>query len=122
MTRRGTSLVLERFFRLNILPPESRLENTYDLRRSENTFNLFLWLFVRKQILKHKKIKKTFVPKQYCTIVFYIEDDPTYIGIFPVYLRMDLILIDFQTGSGFPSCAVLEISETSLSQLGKIPM
>ena len=77
-------------------------------RRSENTFNLLHWLSMRKHILKHKKIKKTFVPKIILHNYILYKGDPTYVAIFPVYVRMDLIFTDFPTGSGSPPCAVLE--------------
>ena len=54
------------------------------------------WLSMRKQIVKHRKIKK-------------IKGDLTYVGTFPVNLRMALIFTDFPTGSWSPPCAVLEI-------------
>ena len=37
------------------------------------------------------------------------KGDPTYIGTFPVNLRMALIFTDLPTGSGSAPCAVLEI-------------
>ena len=64
---------------------------------------------MRKQILKLKKIKKTFAPKIILHNYTLYKGDPTYVAIFPVYLRMDLIFTDFPTGSGSPPCAVLEI-------------
>ena len=42
-------------------------------------------------------------------ILYYGE--PSYIGIFPLYMRLALIFLDFQTGSGSQTCAVLEIWE-----------
>ena len=75
---------------------------------------------MREQILKLKKIKKTFVPKIILHNYILYKDDPTYVAIFAVYLRMDLIFTNFPTGK---PCAVLEIckSDASLSQLGKLP-
>ena len=64
---------------------------------------------MRKQFLKFKKIKKTFVPKIILHNYISCKGDPTYVAIFPVNLRMDLIFTDFPTGSGSPPCAVLEI-------------
>ena len=76
---------------------------------SENTFSLLQWFSMRKQILKLKKIKKTFAPQKILHNYILCKGDPTYMAIFPVYLRMDLIFTDFPTGSGSPPCAVLEI-------------
>ena len=77
-------------------------------RGSKNTFNLLQWLSMRKQILKHKKIKKIFVPKiilpHYRSSLH--KDHPTYVD-----LRMDLIYTYFPTGSRSPPCAILEICE-----------
>ena len=78
-------------------------------RGSENTFSLLQWLSMRKHILKLKKKKKTFVPKIILHNYILYKGDPTYVAIFPVYLRMDLIFTDVPTGSGSPPCAVLEI-------------
>ena len=64
---------------------------------------------MRKQILKLKKIKKTFVTKIIWHNYILYKGDLTYVAIFPVYLRMDLIFTDVPTGSGSPPCAVLEI-------------
>ena len=64
---------------------------------------------MRKQILKNKKIKKPFVPKIILHNYIFYKGDLTYVAIFPVCLRMDLIFTDFPTGSGSPPCAVLEI-------------
>ena len=80
-------------------------------RGSENTFSLLQWLSMRKQILKLKKIKKTFVSKIILHNYILYKGDPTYMAISPVYLRMDLIFTDFLTGSGSLPCAVLEICE-----------
>ena len=79
------------------------------LRGSENTFSLLQWLSMRKQILKLKKIKKIFIPKIILHNYTLCKGDPTYVAIFPVYLRMDLIFTDVPTGSGSPPYAVLEI-------------
>ena len=49
-----------------------------------------------KQILKHKKMKKTCIPK--ITLYNYIlhKSDPTYVGTFPVESGMPQIFRDFQ--------------------------
>ena len=78
-------------------------------RRLENTFSLLQWLSMRKQILKPTKTKKTFVPKIILHNYILHKGDLTYVVIFPVYLRMDLIFTDFPTGSGSPPGAVLDI-------------
>ena len=54
------------------------------LRRSEYTFDLLQWLSMRKQISKHAKIKKTFVPKIILHNYILYKGDPTYVAIFPV--------------------------------------
>ena len=87
------------------------------LRRSENTFSLLQWLSMRKQILKHKEMKKTYIPKIILHNYILHKGDPTYVGTFPVNLRMPLIFTDLPTGSGSAPCAVLEISILT----GKVP-
>ena len=49
--------------------------------------------------------------------------EPSYIGIFPLYLRMALIFTDFQTGSGSQPCAMLKSVNIRAipKQTGKIP-
>ena len=79
------------------------------LRRSENSFSLLQWLSMRKQFLKHKKMKKTCIPKIILHKYNLYKGDPIYVGTFPVNLRMALIFKDLPTGSGFASCVVLEI-------------
>ena len=78
---------------------------------------------MRKQILKHKKIMKTFIPKIILHNYIFYKGDPTDVRTFQVKLRMALIFTDLPTGSGSAPCAVLEIckiSEASLSQLGNL--
>ena len=58
------------------------------LKMSENTFRPLQWLFMRKQILKHKKIMKTFVPKIILQNYILYKGDPTYVRILPVDLGM----------------------------------
>ena len=69
----------------------------------------FTMVVHEKTNVKHKKIKKTSVP----TIILYNyilhKCNPTYMGIFPVYLRRDLIFTDFLTLSGSLPCAMQEI-------------
>ena len=50
-------------------------------------------------IVSFEYIKNIFVSK--IILHIYIRESLTCIGIFPVLLRMALILIDFPTGSGF---------------------
>ena len=102
-----------------MLNAQRRLMPIYTLRKvqkiciisrgSENTFSLLQWLSMRKQFLKFKKIKKTFFLKIILHNYILYKGDLTYMVIFPVYLRMDLIFTDFPTGSGSPLCVVLEI-------------
>ena len=75
------------------------------LRRSENSFSLLQWLSMRKQILKHKKMKKTYIPKIILHNYILYKGDPTYVGTFPVNLRMARIFTDLPTGSGSAPCA-----------------
>ena len=64
---------------------------------------------MRKQILMHKKVKKTYIPKIILHNYNLNKGDLTYVGTFPVNLRMALIFTDLPTGSGSAPCAVLEI-------------
>ena len=66
------------------------------LRKSEHTFHLLQWLSMRKQFLKFKKIKKTFVPKIILHNYILYKGDPTYMAIFPVDSGMHQIFTDFQ--------------------------
>ena len=66
------------------------------LRRSENTFDLLQWLSMRKQILKHTKIKKTFVPNIILHNYILYQGDQTYVAIFPVDSGMHQIFTDSQ--------------------------
>ena len=79
------------------------------LRKSENSFSLLQWLSMRKQNLKHKGEKKTYIPKIILHHYILYKGYPTYIGTLPVNLRMALIFTGLPTGSGSVSCAVLEI-------------
>ena len=76
-------------------------------RRSENTFDLLPSLPVRKQILKHKKTKKTLASKIIMHNYIIYKGDPTY--VFPVCLRVYMVFTDYPTGSGYSPCGVLEI-------------
>ena len=66
------------------------------LGRSENSFSLLQWLSMEKQILKHKKMKKTYIPKTILHNYILYKGDLTYIGTFPVNSWMPLIFTDFQ--------------------------
>ena len=77
------------------------------LGRSQNTFHIVQWLSMRKQILKHKKIKKTHITGIILHNYILYNDDLTSIGTFLVNLRMALIFTDFPTRSGSSACAVL---------------
>ena len=55
---------------------------------------------MRKQILKHKKMKKIYIPKIILHNYILSQGDWTYIGTFPVNLRMALIITDLSTESG----------------------
>ena len=62
-------------------------------------YSLLQWVSMRKQSLRHNKIKKTFV--QEITLQKYTSlwIDLTYVLVFTVYLRMLLIFTNFLTGS-----------------------
>ena len=62
-----------------------------------------------KQFLKYIKIKKAFIPKIILHNYISCKDDSTYIGTFPVNLRMALIFTDLSTGNVSVPHAVLEI-------------
>ena len=58
------------------------------LRESDNLFSLLQWLSMRKQILKHKKMKKRCILKIILHNYILYKGDPTYIVTFPVNLRI----------------------------------
>ena len=66
------------------------------LGRSENLFSLLQWLSMGKQILKHKKMKKTYIPKIILHNYILYKGDPTYVRTFPMDSVMPLIFTDFQ--------------------------
>ena len=66
------------------------------LGRSENSFSLLQWLSMGKQILKHKTMEKTYIPKIILHNYILYKGDPTYIGTLPVDSGMPLIFTDFQ--------------------------
>ena len=45
---------------------------------------------MRKQILKHKNMNKTFFPKMILHDYIFYKGDPTYVGIFPVDSAPDI--------------------------------
>ena len=55
------------------------------------------------------KNKEDICPKNYIAQLYFFKGDLTYMVIFPVHLRMDLIFPEFPIGNGSPLCAVLEI-------------
>ena len=68
-------------------------------------------------------MKKTYILKIILHNYVLYKGDPTYIGTFPVNLRMTLIFTDFLTGNGSAPHAALDISDVNirgiLTQLGK---
>ena len=62
-----------------------------------------------KQILKHKKIKKTHITRIILHNYVLYNHDLAFVGTFPGNLRMALIFTDFSTGSGSSAGAVLKI-------------
>ena len=59
--------------------------------------------------MKHKKMKKTYIPKIILHNYILQKGNPTYIATFRVNLGMALILTDLPRGNGSAPCAVLEI-------------
>ena len=55
---------------------------------------------MRKQILKHRKMKMTFIPKIILHNYILYKSDPTYVETFTVNLRMVLIFTDLQQEVG----------------------
>ena len=72
-----------------------------------------------KQILKHKKMKKTYIPKIILHNYILYKGDPTYVGTFPVDSGMPLILQISSTAHGADPLPVGR--SVNIKFTGKVP-
>ena len=91
------------------LTPEESSQNTCDLGEIRKYISPFTMVVLGKQILKHKKIKKTHITRIILHNCILYNGDLTYIETFPVNLRIALIFTDFPTESGSSASAVQKI-------------